>query len=554
MASLLLGPILRYVGDCEATVWVETDGPCRVEVLGTSEDTFSMDGHHYAIVGIRGLEPGSETPYEVTLDGDHAWPPPDYPHPAPMIRTVAPGDTQRIAFGSCRTTGPHEPPYTDRITEDERGRGIDALRTLGCELLRGDPDHWPHLLLMLGDQIYADDLSPRMLETVDSSQEPPDELSDFSDYAEAYKEAWSDEIVRWLLSTVAVGMLFDDHEISAEWKISLDWLKERRALGWYDQRISDGLSAYWIYQHAGNLAPDELDHDEVCRHIRSGAPLGPFLRQLAVESDRVPERYRWTWERDLGNAQVIAVDSRAERVLTPTERRMCHDGEWDWIEERIRAALERGAQHIVLASSVPFLMAEGIQYGEAWNEAVADGAWGARASRIAERIRQTAVLDHWGSFQDSFLRLCELLRGVATGTFGPAPLTMTLIAGDVHHCFLQQIGLPPGTGSQTSLWQAVCSPFRKDLEPHERKVMEFGHSWAGEMVGRGLAAAAGVPHPPLAWRTVEGPNYANHLGRLEFSTDAARCRMETTGNADWRDPRLELVFERSLLPGGPEPG
>ena len=31
MAELILGPLLRYVGERDATVWVETDGPCEVE-------------------------------------------------------------------------------------------------------------------------------------------------------------------------------------------------------------------------------------------------------------------------------------------------------------------------------------------------------------------------------------------------------------------------------------------------------------------------------------------------------------------------------------------
>ena len=32
MANLLLGPLLRYVSEHEASVWVETDSPCAVEV------------------------------------------------------------------------------------------------------------------------------------------------------------------------------------------------------------------------------------------------------------------------------------------------------------------------------------------------------------------------------------------------------------------------------------------------------------------------------------------------------------------------------------------
>ena len=62
MANLVIGPMLRYVRDSEATVWVETDGPCRIEVLGHRSDTFQVNARHYAIVAISGLAwpPGLE--------------------------------------------------------------------------------------------------------------------------------------------------------------------------------------------------------------------------------------------------------------------------------------------------------------------------------------------------------------------------------------------------------------------------------------------------------------------------------------------------------------
>jgi hypothetical protein len=78
MPALLLGPILRFVGTDEATVWVETDAPCLVEVLGHGERTFTVEGHHYGLVPIGGLSPGELHPYDVRLDGRPAWAPPDY--------------------------------------------------------------------------------------------------------------------------------------------------------------------------------------------------------------------------------------------------------------------------------------------------------------------------------------------------------------------------------------------------------------------------------------------------------------------------------------------
>ncbi|MCW2968735.1 MAG: uncharacterized protein JWM71_2507, partial [Solirubrobacteraceae bacterium] len=74
MARLLLGPLLRYVDDTRATLWVETDEPCEVEVLGHTTQTFCVCGRHYAIVVVEGLAPDSTHPYEVALDGECAWP------------------------------------------------------------------------------------------------------------------------------------------------------------------------------------------------------------------------------------------------------------------------------------------------------------------------------------------------------------------------------------------------------------------------------------------------------------------------------------------------
>src|SRR3954447_15869880 len=58
MAQLVLGPLLRYVGDTEAVIWVETDEPCEVEVLGHADRTFCVAGHHFGLVIVEGLEPG----------------------------------------------------------------------------------------------------------------------------------------------------------------------------------------------------------------------------------------------------------------------------------------------------------------------------------------------------------------------------------------------------------------------------------------------------------------------------------------------------------------
>ena len=57
MSELVLGPLLRYAGTESASFWVETSTPCEVEILGHRTRTFTVEGHHYALLLVDDLEP-----------------------------------------------------------------------------------------------------------------------------------------------------------------------------------------------------------------------------------------------------------------------------------------------------------------------------------------------------------------------------------------------------------------------------------------------------------------------------------------------------------------
>ena len=104
-AALMVGPLLRWVDETSATVWLETSRACEVTVLRQSRPTFSVDGHHYALVVVQGLDPGTRYPYEVHLDGRLVGPPEDTDQPASVIVTRSPNRGLRLAFGSCIAQG-----------------------------------------------------------------------------------------------------------------------------------------------------------------------------------------------------------------------------------------------------------------------------------------------------------------------------------------------------------------------------------------------------------------------------------------------------------------
>ena len=131
---LVLGPLLRYVGETEATIWVETDRACQAGVLGHQARTFEVSGHHYALIVVGGLQPGAEYVYQVTLDGAVRWPQPGSPYPPSVLRTLDPGRPLRLLFGSCRIAELPVPPRSRRRAADEQAHGADALDACAADL------------------------------------------------------------------------------------------------------------------------------------------------------------------------------------------------------------------------------------------------------------------------------------------------------------------------------------------------------------------------------------------------------------------------------------
>jgi PhoD-like phosphatase len=546
MPSLVLGPLLRYVGETEAVLWVETDSDCEVEILGSRERTFCVCGHHYAVVCCGDLEPGSWHEYEVLLDGERAWPRDDG-FPPSAFRTYPKDGPLQIVFGSCRVAAPHEEPYTLRKDQDERGREVDALRTKAL-LMREEPrERWPDVLLMLGDQVYADEVSPSTLAFIETRRDtddlPGERVLDFEDYAQLYLESWSDPAIRWLLSTVSTAMIFDDHDVHDDWNISDAWLKEMRSHHWWNEHIKAALASYWVYQHLGNLAPEAHRDDELLNRVKSAEDADQLLEDFAYRADRGTSGSRWSYCRDLGNTRLVMIDSRAGRALEEGRRSMLDDEEWDWVHEHATG----GFDHLVIGTSLPWLLGRGMHYAEAWSEAVAGGAWGRLAAKAGERLRQTGDMEHWAAFQESFARLVELFRAVGTGERGEAPASIVALSGDVHHCYLFEVGYPRGTRMRSKVWQAVCSPYRNPLDKRERQSIRIGMSRGLELVTRTLARLAGVRDPGIGWRmTGDGPFFDNQVATLVIEGRAIELRLDKAVPVDEKEAKLERVLQRRL--------
>src|SRR4051794_41524 len=398
MPDLLLGPLLRHVDTNSATVWVETGGPCTVEVAGGSAHTFHVAGHHYALVVITGLEPGTATPYEVTLDGTKVWPLPDGDLPPSRIRTFPEGGDPEflMAFGSCRMPDSADP-------DEQRTMGADALAAYAARMLGEDERAWPDSLFLVGDQVYADETTKPTREWLakrrDLDEPPGVEVADFEEYTRLYHESWSVPLVRWLMSTVPTSMIFDDHDVRDDWNTSQTWRDEKEKTSWWPTRERAALATYWIYQHIGNLSPTDLEEEEIYGKVLEVGRDGDAADLLRDFADRARQEVngrkgtRWSYRRDFGNVRLLVIDTRSGRILSGGVRSMVGDGEFEWIEQNADGDYE----HLLIGSSLPWLMPHAISHLQSMNEvACRRPGW---RGRLAEKLRQAADLEHWPSFR-----------------------------------------------------------------------------------------------------------------------------------------------------------
>ncbi len=99
-----------------------------------------------------------------------------------------------------------------------------------------------------------------------------------------------------------------------------------------------------------------------------------------------------------------------------------------------------------------------------------------------------------------------------------------LLSGDVHHAYVAQARPTDGQPAwQAPVYQAVCSPLRNPLDSNEKRAIKLAMTGGAELVGRGLARAAGVQDESLTWEIVEGPWFDNQLATLHL--DGRRCTL-----------------------------
>ena len=515
MASRELGPIVRFVSQTTASVWVQLDERCAVMLsakplttdkkakkkTGTEHVVWTVEvgSRNYAVAYLTDLAAATQYKYRLSYvplysGTKKSWPetPADVRKSkylvedsmkelalgtGPVFRTFAEPKKEpfRLAFGSCRK-------WQGGADEEE---GADILSEFGDWLLETQNDRltrWPHTLLMLGDQIYADSVSPdvrrvlfkkrrkyglpdpftvpttlkltpRSLERLPSDEQKAGagnfHLIHFDEFATMYEASWADKRVCNVFANVPTFMIFDDHDVTDDWNLTAGWIQQAEDTSPWSASIADALVAYWLYQGWGNLDPSAQDTVTDKRvavlldAAKDGTDALSDLQELflATTGPSPEEWFRYHYEIP-SSPPIVMLDTRNDRMLhtekvkggdvvlhASKDDRIISQTQMGWLERQFTSHSEP----VFVASSIPFLQPmriDQIQYAYARLGAVGTIAAETTDQDNADGLedeRRERDLEAWMAFPTSVL---EMSRALASST-----VPVILLGGDVHFSY-----------------------------------------------------------------------------------------------------------------------
>jgi hypothetical protein len=215
--------------------------------------------------------------------------------------------------------------------------------------------------------------------------------------------------------------------------------------------------------------------------------------------------------------------------------------EADWIESQVDGEVD----HLLVATSLPWLLPRAVHDLESLDEAVCYGPPTSRRARLGETMREAADLEHWAAFGRSFDWLSGTLERVARSAPGHRPpATVCVLSGDVHHQYVAEAHWPQRTESRVV--QLVVSPVHHSVPLGQRMMFKLGWSHLLARLTGLLRRWDRVPLLPLRWSKTAGPFFGNALGLLLLDGRSASFTLVRAVATPHREDRLDTVLELPL--------
>jgi hypothetical protein len=249
-----------------------------------------------------------------------------------------------------------------------------------------------HLLLMGGDQVYADSMWETVATmkawsalTFDKGNAAPctekmtADLEKF--YFELYCERWSQPEVASILARIPTLMMWDDHDIIDGWG---SYPEKRQNCAVYQGMFAIARKAFAVFQ----------------RHLPEAVQTGPL-------------GFGYTWMHQIGRLAIVGLDMRSERKADRVMSQEHWDAVYGWM-----SAL-KDVDHLLVMSSIPVVY-PGFDVVERLLGFIP-----------GQQELEDDLRDHWNSrpHKGERLRLIHRLMDLAVDK---QKIRSTLLSGDVH--------------------------------------------------------------------------------------------------------------------------
>ncbi|NVD06886.1 alkaline phosphatase family protein [Vibrio sp. JPW-9-11-11] len=243
--------------------------------------------------------------------------------------------------------------------------------------------------------------------------------------------------VQRLFAHIPTYMIFDDHDITDDWNLTIGWEMAAYGNPFSKRIIGNGLIAYWLCQGWGNepsnfspqfvqrvkdflTAPDSNNHDHLIDHLYRF------------------EQWHYTIER---SPKVVVLDTRTRRWRS--ESRMNKPSglmDWEAMVELQQALLHQ--DKVIIVSAAPMF---GVKFIET-------------LQRIVTALGKPLMVDaeNWMAHRGSANTLLSIFTHTKT------PTNFVILSGDVHYSFAYDITLRFRRNSP-NIYQVTCSGLKSQF-------------------------------------------------------------------------------------------
>ena len=395
--------------------------------LGAAFDLTFEVASNTAVAPITGLSPGRAQDYALVLQRGTT----RFILTGGRFRTAAAGQRDlAFAFGSCHlpvVTGTPEDPSPEALRSLELWQRLEE---------RDDSE----MLLLIGDQIYGDDIEDKW----------PDD-TDFVRYLRRYRQLWAHRPTRSVMRSMPTYMILDDHDVEDDYGIGdVDPDKAAAALDAYELfQNQHGPRATEVapYHYSFRRGPAAFFVMDGRTQRGEGTPVFGQAQLADLQA--------WARSADTREADLIFFVAPVPLALLPTEiiRKV--------VDELTGPALATTGALLGLGAGLTFgtlgIPTPFPGIGGAFSTAAVLGAAGFAAAELLEdHVDKTLLLkadlgERWDldDNQPDLVRLLDLLFDLANGVGDDPPRkrAVFILSGDIHAATMHLIrSLPEGRG------------------------------------------------------------------------------------------------------------